>query len=252
MPILSEREAEKLHLWIKKSKNYTQLSPEQRYQIEALLQANHKQKGIAAVPGVDPSTISREIRRNTNSRGRGANIYRAQKAQIKTENRHRLNPKHVRFKENMKQRVREMLQHEKYSPELISVMGKQEFGDFVCHETIYQWIWNCKAGYRRKDSKDRKLHQYLAHGKRRRKRGARRDNRGIIPNRISIEHRPKIVDKRRRIGDIEVDLMIGKNYKGALLILLDRATLKAKLSLLSSRDSIQIQHEIIKRLKNMK
>jgi IS30 family transposase len=37
-------------------------------------------------------------------------------------------------------------------------------------------------------------------------------SKGLIPNRISIEKRPSIVSKRKRLGDIEVDFIIGKNY----------------------------------------
>lgn len=42
---------------------YYQLTREQRYQISALKETGLKQKEIAAQLGVDPSTISRELRR---------------------------------------------------------------------------------------------------------------------------------------------------------------------------------------------
>lgn len=56
-------------------KHYTQLTQEQRYQIYALMKAGHNQIEIAHMLGVDKSTISREIRRNTGGRG-----YRPQQA----------------------------------------------------------------------------------------------------------------------------------------------------------------------------
>ena len=59
------------------SKNYNQLNQEQRYQIEALLRNGAKQKEIAIIIGKSPSTISREIKRNTAQRGRGAKVYSA-------------------------------------------------------------------------------------------------------------------------------------------------------------------------------
>jgi IS30 family transposase len=43
---------------------------------------------------------------------------------------------------------------------------------------------------------------------------------GFIP----LEQRPEVVDTRKRIGDVEVDLMIGSNHKSALLVMTDRAT----------------------------
>jgi len=55
------------------------------------------------------------------------------------------------------------------------------------------------------------LRQDLCHGHRRRKRGLRRDSRGFTTGRVSIVNRPAIVQSKKRIGDFEVDLMIGKN-----------------------------------------
>ena len=47
-------------------------------------------------------------------------------------------------------------------------------------------------------------------------------SRGNIPNRVSIDKRPKIVEEKTRVGDFESDLIIGKNHKGALLTIIDR------------------------------
>lgn len=234
------------------SKNYNQLSSEQRYQIEALLQNEVTQKEIARIIGVNASTICRELKRNTPKRGRGALEYRAKNAQRRTDLRHQTKPKHVKFTDDMKVLARGLLQKEKYSPELIHEQGKIEFRDFVSHETIYQWIWSGKVSNKREDRKDKKLYLHLAHGRRRRKRGLRRDSRGIIPNRTGIEKRPKVVEKRNRLGDIEVDLMMGKKHKGALLVMLDRASLKTKLRLLNSKESQQVKQKITSSWRGMK
>lgn len=234
------------------SKNYTQLSSEQRYQIAALLQKEVTQKEIALIVGVSPSTISRELKRNIPKRGPGALQYNPENAQRKTDIRHKTKPKHIRFDDEQKILARSWLAKEKYSPELISVVGHQLMGDFVSHETIYKWIWHGKKSNRRKDQIDKKLYLHLAHGRRRRKRGLRRDSRGLIPNRVSIEQRPKIIDKRKRLGDIEVDLMMGKNHKGALLVMTDRACIKTQLVLMPSKKSKEIAREIKKRLRPIK
>lgn len=233
------------------SKNYHQLSSEQRYQIEALLKSGSTQKAIALILQVHPSTISRELNRNTPKRGRGALEYRAKIAQRRTDNRHELKPKHERYHQEMKAITRDLMTTKKYSPELIEVEGKKQLGDFVSHETIYKWIWYCKHSNRRENKKDKKLYQHLAHGRRRRKRGLRHDSRGIIPNRVSIEERPKIVDKRNRIGDIEVDLMMGKDHKGALLVMTDRATLCTQLKLLPSKECKVVHNAMRQRLSNL-
>jgi IS30 family transposase len=69
-------------------KNYTQLSFEQRYQIEALLQTGRSHKEIAPQIGVHPSTVCREFRRNSAQRGPTAGCYSARNGQRKTAERH--------------------------------------------------------------------------------------------------------------------------------------------------------------------
>lgn len=223
------------------SKNYTHLSLSQRYQIEALLNAGLKQKNIAEQLGVSPSTISRELNRNVAKRGRTAQTYIAENAQRKTSLRHRMKPKQVRFTEDMKRLVVHYLTIERWSPEFIS---KCTTAEMVSHESIYQWIWACKHTNLKENKPYKKLYEYLRHGKRRRKRGKVRDSRGIILNRVSIEQRPKIVSRRDRLGDFEVDLMMGKNHKGALLVLTDRATLHTRLKKVASKESNVIQEAL--------
>lgn len=81
----------------------------------------------------------------------------------------------------------------------------------VSTESIYQHIW--------KEKKD-KGNLYLSlrtTGKRYRKRGSNKDSRGILSNRRLIEDRPKIVDLKQRFGDLDIDTIIGKNHKGAIV-----------------------------------
>ena len=61
-------------------------------------------------------------------------------------------------------------------------------------------------------------------GKKYRKRSHLKDNRGLISGTVDIDRRPAIVDAKERLGDLEIDLVIGKNHKGALLIINDRST----------------------------
>lgn len=213
------------------SKNYNHLSLEQRYQIEALLKAGMQQNEIATTIGKSCSCISRELRRNKSSTLK----YDAQRAHGKTQWRHKMKAKSILFTSSMKNYCREKLTRERWSPELISVEGKKQLGTFISHEWIYRWIWKCKFSVRIEDRSDRQLYNYLAHGKRRKRRGKQRTSRGIIHHRVSVEQRPAIVNKRNRIGDIEVDLMLGKNRQGALLVALDRSTLKTRLKLLRTK-----------------
>lgn len=116
----------------------------------------------------------------------------------------------------------------------------------ISHEWLYQWIWACKHGNKRSDRPYKQLYNELRHGRRRRKRGARRDTRGIIADRVSLEQRPRLVNKRKRPGDVEVDLMMGKNHKGALFVMTDRATLFTRIKKLPNKSS-HIVSDAIKR-----
>jgi transposase, IS30 family len=231
------------------SKKYNQLSLEQRYQIEALLKAGNKQNAMASILGVHPSTICRELKRNTPAAGVGSGIYWASNAQRRTTLRHQYKPKNIVFSKEMKRYCRALLKRPKYSPAIISATGKQVFDDFPCHETIYKWIWGCKRSNRKQDQQDRSLYKQLRHARRKRKRGNRNDRRGNIPGRVFIEHRPKIVEKRRRLGDLEVDLMIGEKHRSAILACLDRSTRKVVLRKLKNKESQEIKHAILEAFK---
>ena len=68
----------------------------------------------------------------------------------------------------------------------------------MSHERIYKHIWQDKALYGA-------LYKHLRIGgtKQRRKRRNSRDCRGTIKNRIGIENRPQVVERKISIGDWE-------------------------------------------------
>jgi IS30 family transposase len=202
-------------------REYSQLTDEDRIEIYAMKQAGKKQNIIAATLGVDPGTISRELKRNTGLRG-----YRPKQAQQKALQR-RLNArKAVKMTPETIAHIESKLADE-HSPEQISERMKIDpewSGPTVSHERIYQHIWQDKAG-------GGLLYKKLRIGgtKQRRKRRNSRDMRGTIKNRVGIDQRPEIVEKKIRIGDWEGDTVVGQNHQGALVTLVDR---KSKLTLI--------------------
>jgi len=242
----------KTKICVAMTKNYSQLTLGQRYQIEALKAAGHNQSSIAKMIGVDKSTISRELNRNVPKRGTGAKKYSAQKAQKKTDIRHKAKPKNLLFSAELKNDVVKQMTIEKLSPELISAQWKKENKSGVSHETIYKFIWQAKFSNRKEHREFRKTYRLLKHGKRRRKRGNYKDNRGLIPNRISIEKRSKLAARRKRLGDIEVDLIIGKNHQGGLLVMLDRASLVTTIDKINSKKPKHIKKLILQRMNKNK
>ena len=67
---------------------------------------------------------------------------------------------------------------------------------------------------------------FVEKGKKYNKRGNSLAGRGYIPNRVDIEERSAIVDLKKRFGDLEIDIVIGSNHKGALVTINDWLTSK--------------------------
>jgi len=112
----------------------------------------------------------------------------------------------------------EALIREAWSPEQIAGRIAMEQGVSLSHERIYQYIYADRRS-------GGNLYRYLSCQKARRKRYGAYDRRGCIPNQVSIDDRPAIVDGKRRFGDWEGDTVIGKGHRGALVTLVERKSL---------------------------
>lgn len=195
---------------------YTQLTQEQRYQIYALMKVELNQSEIAAIVGVHKSTVSRELRRN-----RGLKGYRPKQAHLLAVNRRHDKAK-PRISPQDWRRVERLLR-EDWSPEQISLWLAQEEQIFISHEWIYQHVLENKR-------RGGELYRHLRCQKPRKKRYGVYDRRGQLPNRVSIDERPAIVEHRTRLGDWELDTIIGKARKQAIVSLTER---KSRLTLIA-------------------
>lgn len=189
--------------------NGKHLTPEKRYHIELCLKRGMSQCEIAQEIEVHESTLSREIKRNTGQRG-----YRHKQAQRKADERKGNNNK-LRISAACYREVEEKLK-QGHSPEQISERRKKEGKESISHEQIYLHIYMDKA-------KGGDLHTYLMRKKKYRKRkGAGRDCRGQIRDRVGIDKRPAVVDELSRIGDWEVDTVVGSAHKGVFVTMHER------------------------------
>ena len=188
--------------------SYTQLTREQRYQIYALMKEGHNQTEIASNIGYHKSTISRELRRN-----RGLKGYRPHQADELAYDR-QCEAYRARISWQTWQLVEQLLRQQ-WSPEQIAGRLKLEQQTTVSHECIYLYVY---ADKRRGGA----LHQHLRSQKKQRKRYSGYLRRGQIPNRISIDKRPKIVANRGRFGDWEADTMIGARHQVGILSFVER------------------------------
>ena len=188
-------------------RTYRQLTQEQRYQIYALQKTGHTRTEIAEVIGVHKSTVSRELKRNRGGRG-----YRPQQAHSRALERQQKGVPRISAETWS---VVERLLRQDWSPEQISGRLKKEQQVCISHEWIYQYVL-----------KDKRvggdLYRHLRCQKKRRKRYGKYDRRGKLPNCRSIDERPAIVNRRKRLGDWEADTFFGKNQKPVMMSLTER------------------------------
>lgn len=202
--------------------NYQQLTDAQRYQIETYLKVKYSLTRIAKEIGVNKSTISREVIRNSKKRA-----YSAYYAQVISDERRKEAYKHSVFDINMKRHITEKLVNSQWSPEQIKGRCTLDGIPMVSIERIYQFIYEDQ-------SKEGGLYLHLRTARRwRRKRLNRKHQRGQIPNRVMIGERPEIVQTKGRFGDWEVDTIIGKNHQTAILTATER---KSQFELMAKTD----------------
>lgn len=218
--------------------SYTHLTQDERYQIHALKKTGMGIREISLEIGRNRSTVSREFRRNKGLRG-----YRPKQAHEKSQMRLQTAAKHIKMTPELIEIINELIQL-KWSPEQISGRLKLEGVYSISHESIYQHILRDK-----KAGGD--LYTHLRCQKKRRKRYGTKshDRRGQIKNRVSIEKRPAIVDKKTRIGDWESDTVMGKNNRGCMTTVVDRASKRTKIRKCNSKESKVVCKEMSDSLK---
>ncbi len=220
------------------TKKYSQLNPEQRYQLAALLKAGHSKCFIAQQLGCHKSTIGRELKRNSNSKQK----YNPALAQQFVNDRQKDKKRTSFFSMEMKIFIQNKMTAHQWSPEQITGYCKVNNMAMVSHEWIYRYVY--------KDLHEGGLlHRHLRTlRKRRRKRIHRKDKRGLIPNRISIHRRPAVVEQKERFGDWEVDLIEGANHKSFALTLVERKSQFAMIVKANDKQAATIQTKIINAL----
>lgn len=218
------------------------LTLEQRYKIEFYRNTGSSISEIAQFVGKDKSVISREIKRNCDQR---SGDYKAILADKKATNRHKTKLKKCTLTPEVETHILYYLNQD-YSPEQIVGRAKIDKKVMVSPERIYQYIWENKR-------KGGLLYKHLrTKGKKYKKRGRLKDKRGLIVGRVDICERPPIVEKKIRLGDLEIDLVIGKDHKGALLTINDRASGVLFMDKVERKEAILIQQKTIALLQNWK
>ena len=197
------------------------LSLLERERIKDLQQEGKSIRQIAAMMGRAPSTISRELRRNTVGAG-GYLPHTAHRLSVKRRPR----PKTARL--SMPGSLQDYVVSKlamRWSPEQIAYRLRKDHPHnremHVCTETIYQAIYSHAKEQLRKEL-DRPLRRGRLRRKPRRSVAARTPR--FVDDMTLIRDRPESVDARQIPGHWEGDLITGSMNKSAIATLVERTS----------------------------
>lgn len=179
-------------------KKHNHLTLNERNQIVVFVNRHYSLREIARRLKRNVGSISREIKRNF-----GRKRYRAHKAHERSVQNHSQTHKRMRLKSRVLQFEIEKLLMQGWSPELIAGRLKMHPSlPATNYESIYQWIYN---------SAPHLIEMLVRRHPNRWKKGRfTRKHKHKIPQRISIQQRPEIINSRQQPGHWESDLIIGK------------------------------------------
>jgi IS30 family transposase len=230
---------------------HTQLSIEEREEIQRGVWHKESVRSIARSLGRPHSTIVREINRNLPPERRQ---YTPRLAHERALGKRKIRGREERLKnETLRSYVVASLKLG-LSPEQIAGRAKLEDIGLISHEAIYQFVYAQvhRNGYGLLRPGKEDLRPYLARRhKRRAKKGGRKGRRVLRPDGKSIEVRPLVVAQRSRIGDWEGDSIESKNHGPGLNSLVDRKSGLLLLSKLHAKDARATRAVVAKRLRSL-
>ena len=213
------------------------LTRDERCEISALRKAGKTPSQIAKQLKRSISTITRELSRNS-TEGE-YNFITANK--VATERRGRHNNQKI-TSDNWTY-VRSLIR-QKWSPDQIDQWLKRhpDVGFTVSRESIYQYVKEDRQ-------KDGDLYLSLRRAGKSYRHGRFKEYRGKIKGRVDITQRPDIVNKRLRIGDWEVDSVIGSMNQSSIVTLVERVSRYTTIIKVHSKEAVEVANAIVNRCK---
>jgi len=217
---------------------YRHVSRDERGKIMFMSRWGKNCSEIATLLGRHRSTILRELRRNVSQYD---SCYADESAQIWADRRRAQASRRGRLRDK---RIRSYVEEKLkagWSPELIAGRIRLDLpGLRISHESIYQYIYHLELPAR--EEYIRCLRRSHVH---RRKRGTGSGRKSRIPNRISIDNRPKAVALRRQMGHWEGD----SRNTTVLYSLVERKTRLVRLVRIRGRDGKRTAKAIVRKLR---
>lgn len=247
--------------------HYRHLTSRDRAKISRMKSYGWSYSKIAKRIGVNKSTISREVRRNGKVTNRDLAFQRklfydiglgecfeqlirkdteeflsyvSAEAELRAKAKKKTAAMRNKISEETKRWVIKKLE-DGWTPDQIAGRSKQETEHPISHESVYRLILlDKKAGG--------KLYRLLPRFGKRKSRFPARDytSQSMIPGRVSIEDRPSIVSSRKRLGDLEGDLIVGSSQKSYLVTVVDRVSRQVAIEKILKRDKESVTVALIK------
>lgn len=198
------------------------LSEDERIRLADLRREKRTIRDIGRLMGRSPSTISRELRRGSDARGR----YHPFEAQRRALGRRRLQrTSRLAGDPVLRDWVATKLKA-RWSPEQIAIRLRREFPDdparWLCAETIYQAVYRPDLGGLPRELPGRVLRRRRR--QRVRRRDAQRRRTGPVTGMTMIHDRDQAVLERSEVGHWEGDLIMGAGNATAIVTLVERVT----------------------------
>lgn len=222
---------------------YRRLNGKDREDILVHLNSGDSQKRIAAKLGFSQSAISREIRK-----GIDRGIYNPVLAQRKTNERARIRIHDLKINEPTWVVIENHLSIHWSPYQIADFLHQHEERSkivSVSEKTIYNYLHFHMKGELQKLA----LLELRQKGKQRRKKGE--ETRGKLVNMTLIDGRPEEVEKRSVPGHWEGDLIIGKDHKSALSVIVERQTRYVLIDRLERYTAQDVRQSIEKRLRKI-
>lgn len=223
---------------------YTHLTPEQRAQIERLHKEGHSRAAIGRRLGRHETTIGRELKRQ----GTGG-AYDAQKAQKRAECLRQKPRRPTKWTAELACEVGWYMA-DGHSPQQIAGRWKFE-GRSACRRLSHEAIYRHVAEDRRQGGELYRLLRRSGRKRRRDRCGTRRGHRLRVRAEQEIALRPAEINERTRVGDWEVDLIIGAGQRGVVLVAVERLTRYCRLRVLPNKSASVVSAALVGMLKGL-
>ncbi len=214
------------------------IGPEDWPVIARMLKAGFSGSEIARTLGKDPSAVNRHIKQNGGREGYDVREVR------RVKHRKRIAAMDgIRVLKGALLRTVVSLLKEHYSPEQIAGTLEQK-GATIVASTIYRYIKE-RAPHLKKFLRSQK-------GKYRRRRGTKsREKARERSKKQRIDERPKVVERRGRLGDFEGDTMLGRDKRVRIVTIVDRRSGYLIAYLLPKHNAELLTKLAIQRLKRL-